>query len=99
MHPEPCPVRRTAAALTATQLVPIDRVHHDPLPRLSIAMTPDDPNRFPSPDPSEPTDSALMRDILARTRDVSRRIVERVQQVCAEEYDADGRPVPPGQPD
>jgi hypothetical protein len=62
-------------------------------------MPPDDPNAFPSADPSEPTDSGLMRDILARTREVSQRIVERVRQVSAE-FDSgpDGRHFPPGQP-
>ena len=66
---------------------------------LVHAVTPDDPNGFPMPEPSEPTDSGLMRDILARTREVSRRIVERVRQVSAE-YDSgtDGTPIPPAAP-
>jgi hypothetical protein len=61
-------------------------------------MATDDPNDFPTPEPAEPTDSGLMRDILARTREVSRRIVERVRQVSAD-YDSgsDGAPLPPAQ--
>lgn len=62
-------------------------------------MATDDPHGFPTPEPAEPNDSGLMRDILARTREVSRRIVERVRQVSAE-FDAgpDGTSLPPAQP-
>lgn len=61
-------------------------------------MATDDRKPFPTPDPAEPTDSGLMRDILARTREVSRRIVERVRQVSDEfESGPDGTPVPPPQ--
>ena len=64
-----------------------------------FAMATDDPNDFPSAEPSEPTDSGLMRDILARTREVSRRIVERVRRVSDEfETDSDGTLFPPARP-
>jgi hypothetical protein len=66
---------------------------------LVSAVPTDDPNGFPTPEPSEPTDSGLMRDILARTREVSQRIVERVRQVSSEfDSGADGTPLSPAQP-
>jgi hypothetical protein len=53
-------------------------------------------NNFPTHDPDEPTDSGLMRDILARTREVSARIVERVRQVSADfDRGSDGTSLPP----